>query len=277
MAAELIIAAAGAVGLGHLLAAAQDDVPTLLAAARGDRRDRRARRLPRVRPARPPHQGPPGAAHRGLTRPSRDRSSRVIPRLSPFVHADEPHEVLRDLRGGLLAGHRAVHEELQRVPTRSTGRSRSRGSPGRRAPRAASGRRRVSSAPRPSTTHPTWSRPAIRHCSESIAQSAGSSIPSIFQMSASTPLSCSSAIADRIRPGRTSRSNRPTSLPTDLELMGLGRDEQLEQEPPVVRVQPVGELLQPRGLARRSPPRRPPGCTGPGPSRRSGRRARCAR
>ena len=32
MAAELIIAAAGAVGLGHLLAEAQDDVPTLLAA-----------------------------------------------------------------------------------------------------------------------------------------------------------------------------------------------------------------------------------------------------
>ena len=44
-----------------------------------------------------------------------------------------------------------------------------------------------------------------------------------------------------------------------LELLVLGRDQQLEEELAVVGVQPVRELLQPRESGARSSPRRRPG------------------
>ena len=74
MAAELIIAAAGAVGLGHLLARDADDVPALRRRRRGDRGDRRARRLPAVQPRRSPGAPAPRLAARELSSESQPSS-----------------------------------------------------------------------------------------------------------------------------------------------------------------------------------------------------------
>ena len=81
------------------------------------------------------------------------------------------------------------------------------------------------------------------------SQSSCESIPSIFQMSASMPavLELHDRLAHQLGP---QLGVVAVLVPADLlELVRLGRHQQLEQELAIVLVEPVGEPLQPLGLA----------------------------
>ena len=105
-------------------------------------------------------------------------------------------------------------------------------------------------APRPSSTQTTPSRPApVRVCSASISASSRSSTPSIFQMSTSTPAFWIASIARAHQLGAELGVVAVGVAIDGGELPVGGGHEQLEQELPVVGVEPVGEPLQPLELA----------------------------
>src|SRR5262245_31170067 len=166
--------------------------------------------------------------------------------LALVVDVDEPPVVGGDLLGGVLPREVAVDEPLQRVPPdRTTDREPDVAGHARAGPQPVVDRRVVRAAAQddahaaiaPAPAHGGRDRLAVLAPGEAL------DLPDVRLDAGLLQL------ADRGVHELRARLPVPVLLAArGLDLLGRGRDQQLEQERAVVLVQPVAQALEPRGL-----------------------------